>query len=149
MSELAHVAGAFAPGRTIEHNGRTFTFAAALDNATLLALESRQYDRARQGLAALRADYPEAEYVRRLDALREKYESGHYSMASEATQAFLQTQKGAVLLLQSMCDADEGDIFELLTHRVDDVRAILDEVLAATFPSKKAGAAAPKAKARR
>jgi len=69
MSEATDLLGTAAPGRTLTHNGKTFTFVPALSNEALTALEANLYDRARAALEALRTSYPEAAYLDRLDAI--------------------------------------------------------------------------------
>ncbi len=144
MSETAKCAGPNAPGRSIEHNGKTFTFVRALTGGALLALEAKLYDRARAALADMRDAYPLDEYLKRLDDLRAKYEDGYYALTSPTTQKLLKTERGAVLLLEALCGASESEVFELLTERTEEVSRILDEVIEATFPDKKT--TGPKAK---
>ncbi len=144
MSETAKCAGPNAPGRSIEHNGKTFTFVSAIKGGALLALEAKLYDRARAALADMRDAYPLDEYLKRLDDLRAKYDDGHFALTSLATQKLLKTEHGGMLLLASLCGADEGEVLELLTARTEEVSRIIDEIVDATFPDKKTPG--PKAK---
>jgi hypothetical protein len=145
MSELAKLAGTGAPPHTIEHEGRTFIFRPALDNATLLALESSLYERDRTALSQARNDYPPDEYLKRLDAIVERRKRGAYSIGSPETEAFLKTTTGAVFLLRAMCDASEAEILSLLMHRSAEIERILRDTFDATFPESNG----PKVKAHR
>ena len=145
MSELAKLAGTAAPPHTIEHDGRTYTFRPALDNRTLLALESALFERDCRALSEAREAYPPDEYLKRLDALIEKRRRGDYAIGSPETEAVLKTEVGAVIMLRAMCDANEAEILQLLLHRSDEVERILNDVMDATFPDKKD---APRPKAR-
>ncbi|MBP3956470.1 hypothetical protein J8F10_14410 [Gemmata sp. G18] len=143
MSERSAALGIKGPPKTIEHNGKTFTVAPVLTQGTMLAVEQKLYDRAKAALLELRDVYPEAEYVKRADELRKQREDGYYSFESERTMEFLQTTQGTVVLLSCMMSADSGEIMDLLTHKSQQVKEILNEAMEDSFPVDKR----PKAKA--
>ncbi len=142
MSERSAALGIKGPPKTIEHKGKVYTIAPVLTEGTMLRIENHLYARARDALVALRSDYPEAEYVARLDALRKRREAGEF--AFERVQDQLTSLDGAALVLGCMMDATQNEIYELLLAKPDEVFEAYHEITADSFPQVPN---APKAKA--
>lgn len=145
MSERSAALGVHGPAKTIEHKGKTYSIAPVLTEGTLLAVEAKMYARDKAALLDLRDAYPTDEYLKRLDELRAKHESGYYSFESQHTLDFLQTKAGAVVLLSCMMSADAGEILDLMAAKAGELEQILNEVMADSFPD----APPPKAEAPR
>ncbi|AMV27373.1 hypothetical protein VT84_23440 [Gemmata sp. SH-PL17] len=144
MSERSAALGIKGPPKVIEHNGKTYTVAPVLTHGTMLAVETKLYERAKAALLELRDVYPADEYLKRADELRKQRETGHFAFESEHTMAFLETTPGTALLLSCMMSAEPAEIFELLAHKPEEMRTILTEVMEDSLPKE---ALAPKRKA--
>ncbi|HEY1188104.1 MAG TPA: hypothetical protein VGE74_10630 [Gemmata sp.] len=135
MSERAAAFGALAPPKTIEHKGRVYTIAPVLTQGTLLAVEERMYQRAKDALVKSRELYTSDEYSAERAKLRSQYETGGFAFESAHGLEFMQTVSGAVLLLGCMMDAEPAEILELLTAKPEELETALNEALEASFPS--------------
>lgn len=132
MSELSKVLGTAGAPHQITHEGRTYVFH-LLDQARKNALEKRLYQNAREAVYVDREMMSSAEYVERLEKVRELYELGAYGIFGERGAKILQTPKGAILLLETITGETEDDLFPLLTTRAEEVNVLLKTVLNESF----------------
>lgn len=144
MSERSAAFAQKVPDFQIEHNGTTYTFKLAITEGVLLDVEQRLYQRALDGLKATREHYPEAAYLKRLDAIRKDYEEGAYdAVQSEAVQRFLATEKGHVFLLAVMGGTNEKTLIQLWIDKRAELTEVLEKAIGMSLPVK------PRPKAKR
>lgn len=136
MSERTAGSGIKGPPKTITHNDRTYTIAPVLTEGTLGRIEAHMYQKARQALVDLKADYPEAAYVLELNALRKRREEGAFMF--ENCAELLDNIDGAALVLGFMMDAPRAEVIDLLISKPAEMEEIMSEVMADSFPKGKA-----------
>ena len=85
----------------------------------------------------------EEQYLKRLDAVSEKYQLGEYAFTGEYAQKVLKTSKGGMLLLELITGETEDALAPLLIARGPEVNALLRTVMEESF--KRPRKAAPNA----
>lgn len=116
----------------IAHEGKVYTFH-LLDQTRRNAVEKRFYQQAREGVYVDREHMSSEEYLKRLDRIREEYESGAYAFFGEKGAKLLQTPKGALLLLCVITGEEEADLLPLLAARKEEVNTLLKTVMEESF----------------
>ncbi len=119
---------------TIEHKGVTYTIRRVVTEEVMDDVEMKLYGRAKTALYEQREIMPLDMYERKLDDLRDRFTAGEFSFESDSTTAFLKTKAGVMLLLECMMSASSADILVLLAERNEDMRGLLKDVLALSFP---------------
>lgn len=139
MSELSAALGTAGPPHQIAHDGRTYSFR-LIDAAVKNAIEKLLYQRAREAVYVDRDHMTEAQYVERLDKVREAYEGNEYAFTGERCQKALKTPKGVLMLLEAVTGETEEALTRLLMERGPEVNVVLRTVLEESFGKPKKAA---------
>jgi hypothetical protein len=139
VSELSKALGNSGEPHCIAHEGKVFRFA-LLDQVRKNALEKRMYQNAREAVYVDREHMEGAQYVERLDGVREAYENGEYAFFGRRASKVLQTPKGALMLLEVITGASEDELVPLLANRAEEVNSLLKTVMEESFGARKAAA---------
>ena len=128
MSQLARLLGTFAPGHVLEHAGVEFTFA-RVSQAMKVTLESAYFRRAREAVYALKGELQEAEYVRALEHVTDRYTRGEMGFPlGEALHYY--TTAGLPHLVAVMTGRPAAECEDLVEERQEEVFSIVWCVLA-------------------
>ena len=136
MSAMAKILGAFAPGHSIDHGGKTFTFARC-DHATIAALESAYFKRARQTVYDMRGELTEEEYERALDRETDKYNQGRFAFPIGESFGYFLSPGGLPRLVEALCGCTPADARGLAQDRTVEVMHVCLCVVAESFPDFK------------
>lgn len=96
--------------------------------------ENRRYHAAREALRELKEDYPTDEYVKRIDALRERYDTGAFGLAHVENLKAVANPKDAVLLLSLLFGVDEITALEIISEHPAEIPSLLKTILKESFP---------------
>lgn len=158
MSNQSADAGNAAPGHRLTVDGVDYVFRHF--GGPELALFQRERFRAeRESLRELRDDYPEAEYVRRLDELYARYQRGEFAVdadvdfaefesemvrevpyAGRPKKPFIATPEGVLLALRIMTGRSDQENWKALVREPLEVGRLMQLVIAESFPKVPAGA---------
>jgi hypothetical protein len=126
--------GAYAPGHrmTDPRTGKVYEFS-HLTLAKQAEFERENFRQHRERLRELREDYGEAEYLTRLDGLRERYERHEFRF--EATFLENKTLPLILLLLRVLTGATEEELWSLLAAESGEVLRLVALVVKESFPT--------------
>lgn len=138
MDERTVAFGVLAPKKKIEFNGTVYEVAPLLTEGTLLRIETRLYEQAKQSLKDSRDLYTDDEYRREVAKLRERREEGAFSFTNEDNLTKLNTVEGACLVLSCMLNAPVADTLALFAAHQEELKELLDDALSNSFPKVQA-----------
>lgn len=130
MSTLSTDAGNFAPPHKITHGDKVFELR-HLGLCELAEFERENYRLKREALREFKEDYGQAEYVKRLDELRARYDNNELSM--DRDDAFRTSVKGVMLLLRIVTGATDAEVMELFRTQKDEVTSMMELVIRESF----------------
>lgn len=140
MSERIAGLGGGLP-HVIEYEGHKYVIRPVLTEGTMLAVEQTLY---RRGLAALKEqrEMMSAEaYAEELRKLRGASQNGDFAFENPEVAAFLQTPKGAFVLLSSLMDCTSDVLVKLMLHRKAELMEALSEIVRISMPEGQPGKA--------
>jgi len=135
MSTLAQLLGAYAPGHSIEHNGKTFTFG-RISQKVKAALEMAYFRRARETVYVMREELPEQDYDRQLSRVTDAYNAGRYAYPTGESFAYFINQ-GLVQFVSILTGQPTEDCEVLVDERMVEVMHIALCITTESFPSLK------------
>lgn len=126
-------AGNHAPPRTLEHNDRIYE-ARLFEKRHRAIIERWMRTNAQQSLLELKPFADAAEWKRQWDELTDRIAGGAYSFFGRACRQAMRGEAGGILMAQLVFGVGEDEMLTLFAERGDEVRAILHEVYAESFP---------------
>lgn len=145
MSFSSAVGGLAAP-RIFHHAGVDYTVT-HLTAAKRAEFERALQDRALSAVVNLRGKIGDEAYHDAYTRCVEQIASGRFSFYSEATQRAIQTPGGLLTLAAVLFGTDADTMARLMQERTDDVKSIIEGVLAESTPANPPGPAAGQAAA--
>lgn len=137
MNATSSDAGNHAPPHAIVLDGERYEFR-HFGLPQLAEYERERYRQERDKLRELRDDYPAEEYVKRLDALRERYERHDFAFESEGAEDRRKPQL-LLLVLRIMTGRPDGEAWRLFCKAPEEVGELMRLVIEESFPKAQAG----------
>lgn len=130
MSTTSMLMGSAAAPHAIEHAGRAYQFT-LLTQRVKSVYERWLLGKARQIVLTM---FDGEEQARELQALKMAAVGGQYDFHGEISLASLQTPAGLLTLGAALCGSTEDEFLALMAAKGDEVRAVIETVLAESIP---------------
>jgi hypothetical protein len=128
LSALVKILGAYAPGHSIDHKGKTITFG-RVEKRTRAALTVAYFKRQREAVYATRGEVSDEEFDRALARVTDAYAQGQYDFPLGASYRYFVTA-GMPELVAQLTGCDLADAEALVDERTIEVLHIVTCVLA-------------------